>query len=822
MNIINYLYNKSKNIYNRNINLYNYNNIENENLIGNFVDNNNSHSSSSLSSSHILILNKRNLKKKKKNNKIKSKNAEKNVIINLTNGRKIKEETIKINKNDKIKNDVEEILEKYNINKNSLHNDKNFNKESKNELNDEFNADYISFDKKVYKNRCDGICTIDDNIYIFDKIKKCIYLYTPYNNMWYIFLNIYEEISIKKNNKITISNYDIKDDIEKKIENYKYLNNISFINYTDVVYLNSCMFIISSNTQFMNICKVNVNNMNTIFSAIVVDSLNKNIKNFEHILNMLKKKKESFSELSSDEDEMIRKEEEKKKENHIYSTIDNSKRKINFFNHIFFQSEQEINKDNDQLSVINENDNYEEYINGVSEIYEFIHDEKKNYIKKKKRIIKARDFFSICSVNEESYSLIYLFGGKGNTIKKKNEYIDIIYNDLYVYDFFKNKWIELHHYNSQNGTTNFSYENLNDNKNEDSSKINKSNFFFDLNRNENFMKCNEKKFIGENYNDTIEGNKDNLTLYSVNSICSNENNFNKINENMNDKHENVNNFYNNNVNGTCSNKYINKELNGNCKFKKYNNNEDICDLIFDSINISNVQDKNIGCESSNNNNNIKNKEVSKNIKKISSIGEKNNSNYERKDAFCFKCLNNKKCTYICELIKNNINIKSIKWLGKRAGHSCIYYKNNLYIFGGINYYSFNSNRINLNFCNNLYLYNIESNKCFEIIGKGTLPEKRYRHSCVLINNYMFIIGGECKNSTLPKNDIFFYNFSNSVWSEIIINSKISSHSLYKTVWLENFGSIYMFGSSILRLTKKNFQYTPSYKNKKKIIENQHF
>ncbi|CRH03684.1 conserved Plasmodium protein, unknown function [Plasmodium relictum] len=778
MNIINYLYNKSKNIYNRNINIYNYNNIENENLISNFVDVNKSHSSSSLSSSHILILNKRNLKKKKKNNN-KKKNAEKNIIINLNNVRQIKEETIKINKNDKTKND-EGKLENCEFNKNSLNNNKKYNKENKNEVNGEFNVDNIAFDTKVYKNRCDGICTIDDNIYIFDKIKKCIYLYTPYNNMWYIFLNIYEEISIKKSNKINISNNVIKDEIENKTENYKYLNNISFINYTDVVYLNSCIFIISSNTQFMNICKINVNNMNTIFSAIVVDSPNDNMKDFKHILNMLKRKKKNFSKFSSDEDKMIRKkeEEEEGKENNIYNTIDNSKIKMNCSNQIFCQYEKKVNKDNDKFSVNNENDDYEEYVNGVSEIYEFLSNEKKNCLTKKKRIIKARDFFSICSVNERYYSLIYLFGGKGNTIKKNKEYVDIIYNDLYVYDFFKNKWIELHNYNNQDDTVNFS----NDNNDEDNSEISKRNFSFDLKRNENFVVYNKKNLIGEKYNGSIEeSNKDNFPLFSFDSISSNGNNFIKINENKNNEHNNKNNF------------------------SSINNNND------SSIN-----------NSGSSNTNIENKEISKNINKISSIKEKDNSNYEREDSLCSNCLNNKKCKYICCLIKNNIKIKSIKWLGKRAGHSCVYYKNNLYIFGGINYYSFSSNKINLNFCNNLYLYNIESNKCFEIIGKGNLPEKRYRHSCVLINDYMFIIGGECKNSTLPKNDIFFYNFSNSVWSEIIINSKISSHSLYKTVWLENFGSIYMFGSSILRLTKKNFQYTPSYKNKKKRIENQYF
>lgn len=244
-----------------------------------------------------------------------------------------------------------------------------------------------------------------------------------------------------------------------------------------------------------------------------------------------------------------------------------------------------------------------------------------------------------------------------------------------------------------------------------------------------------------------------------------------------------------------------------------NDKDNLYNLIFDSVSILSDEKSNhcLG--------NSSNAYLSPFIDN-SNINEEVKNDNEKVKGSCINCRKNAKCKYICEMIKKNIKMKKLKWLGRRAGHTCNYYKNNLYIFGGINYYSFNKNKINLNFCNNLYLYNIETNACFEILGKGNIPEKRYRHSSIIINDYMFILGGECKNSTLPKNDLFFYNFENSVWSEIIINSTIGSHALYKSIWLENFGSIYMFGASILRLTKKNFQYTPPYKSnrsKEKIV-----
>ncbi|CAD2099747.1 kelch domain-containing protein, putative [Plasmodium vinckei] len=889
MNIINYLYSKSKNIYNRNINAYNYNNIENEKLISHFSDTNNNYSNnsySSKSSSHNLAVSNRNFDRYVKNKNIK-KDYEHGEDGQEEYNEKRETMASYLNKSGNIK----DLKKKNMINSNSnfyIRNSNTSNGSNSNKILQhnsgigmmnsnidnsklcyEFNIYNIGFDKKVYKNRCDGVCVLNDNIYIFDKIKKCIYLYTPYNNVWYIFLDIYEEISIKKNNTDIPNMYDMEN--EKQYIQHKYVNNISFLNYADMVYLNDYLFIISSNSQFMNICKVNINNMNTLFGAIVICSYEKNNSTNSDVNNNEKQKNEQIREFSKNN----------KHANSLVSKTDvdgNYKLELNRYGH---NMENDKNENIDYYEKVYSDEEKEKeersdeyiYVNGISKFDEFFDDEKNE--NSKKYIIKARDYFSLCSVNEKSCSSIYLFGGKGNTIKEKNEYIDIIYNDLYVYDFYMNKWTELHECKSDNI--------------DDQSEINEkyyehvhvenSNSHDHVNNNcENFINSKEEHklydFNAECYESFIPSEKKNIGKEGTNSEADKFNLFFPLDENS----ENVNKIDKPSVCDKNSNKVnspiittikeqspiknveVNKnghqideqlftglEISNSVSKKKKNientveecnknnsnqsnNKDNLYNLIFDSISMLN-DEKNICCLGASSNadpgsllgssniNEVPKEEVKNEDVKNEDMKNEVTKDDEQVKGNCINCRKNEECKYICEMIKKNIKIKKLKWLGRRAGHTCNYYKNNLYIFGGINYYSFNKNKINLNFCNNLYLYNIETNKCFEIIGKGNIPEKRYRHSSIIINDYMFILGGECQNSTLPKNDLFFYNFENSVWSEIIINSTIGSHALYKSIWLENFGSIYMFGSSILRLTKKNFQYTPSYKSHSDKIKN---
>ncbi|SCM19341.1 conserved Plasmodium protein, unknown function [Plasmodium chabaudi adami] len=902
MNIINYLYSKSKNIYNRNINAYNYNNIENENLISHFSDTNNNYSNnsySSKSSSHTLAVSNRNFDRYAKN-----KNIEKN-YEHAEDGQEEyneKRETMAsyLNKSGNIKD-----LEKKNmINSNSNFYIRNSNSNASNGSNSnkilqqnsgngminsnidnsklcyEFNIYNIGFDKKVYKNRCDGVCVLNDNIYIFDKIKKCIYLYTPYNNVWYIFLDIYEEISIKKNNIDIPNMYDMEN--EKQYIQHKYVNNISFLNYADMVYLNDYLFIISSNSQFMNICKVNINNMNTLFGAIVISSYEKKNSKISDMNNNEKQRDEKIRELAKNNKHsnlLVNKTDvdgDYKPELNKYghNMEDNKNENIDYYEKVYSDEEKEKEERSDEYI----------YVSGISKFDEFFDDEKNE--NSKKQIIKARDYFSLCSVSEKSCSLIYLFGGKGNTIKEKNEYIDIIYNDLYVYDFYMNKWTELYECKSDNiddqseiNEEYYEHVHVENSNSHDHVNNNCENFInskeepklYDFNAEcyESFIP-NEKKNIGEGEinNETdkfniffpLDENCENMNKIEKPSVCDkNSNNISSpiittIKEESPTKKLGV----NKNGHQIDEQLFTGLEISNNVSKKKKNientveecsknnsdqgsNKDNLYSLIFDSISMLN-DEKNICCLGASSNADMgslfgssnvneapkeegKNDKVKNDVKNDEKNDEKNDvkddmaKHHEQIKGNCINCRKNEECKYICEMIKKNIKIKKLKWLGRRAGHTCNYYKNNLYIFGGINYYSFNKNKINLNFCNNLYLYNIETNKCFEIIGKGNIPEKRYRHSSIIINDYMFILGGECKNSTLPKNDIFFYNFENSVWSEIIINSTLGSHALYKSIWLENFGSIYMFGSSILRLTKKNFQYTPSYKSNTDKIKN---
>ncbi|ANQ06502.1 CCAAT-box DNA binding protein [Plasmodium coatneyi] len=873
MNIINYLYNKSKSIYNRNINAYNYNNIENENLISNFVDISNgysNHSCSSKSSSRTLMQGDRN---------------------NVSTGhrKKGREERSPVVKmiGPVVRSSVRSEVGMTRAQSDRMDQAKNIasreDDQGKKNQNYEFNVHNIGFDSKVYKNRCDGVCVLNDNIYIFDKIKKCIYLYTPYNNVWYIFLNICEEMSVNKNSNLELTNFYMKNRPEQTIEgNFHHLSNISFMNYTDVVYLNNCIFIISSNCHFMNFCKVNMLNMNTLFGTIVVESAQSNFADFAELLRGLRGDQTERNEQEhANDDEMNRMgqpsswdakpggssslQEAPNRPNQTNTTVSSVEQTMcsdqaGTVESAHIQNGHRRSNDDDS-----QRSHLDEYVSGISEFFEFSElselcdfselfpNDEKNPFKKMKRLIKARDFFSICSVNESCYSLIYLFGGKGSTVKRANEYVDIIYNDLYVYDFYRNRWMELYQYRSdEDGCApeersnpeqarqdnsllrthlDESAANRSDNGNilyfkpgDTASPVGLQNEIALENDTRNAEECFNDSFFLLTSNDAFSNdnttqsskvkmdggaiNQDSLrrnvdTVDSIATVATStaerhSNSFGHAKGESWDRHP---------ISGDQREvpKKGGEEADDTCS--------DLYSLIFDT------------CEEATGG-------KAKNAKCAGMHGEstpvespqqtRTNIYHERNDPPCKDCLQGKKCKYICNLIANGVKIRRIPWLGKRAGHSCVYYKNNLYIFGGISYYSFNRNKINLKFCDNLFLYNIESNRCFEIMAKGSIPEKRYRHGCVIINDYMFVIGGECKSSSLPKNDLFFYDFKTSVWTEVVINTKVGSHSLYKTVWLENFGSIYMFGSSILRLTKKNFQYTPSYKNNQKRLENRRF
>lgn len=925
MNIINYIYDKSKKIYNISSNTSN-SPIENENLINKFSDASNHNSSFSykhsakrchkysLSPSHFLKLNVKILKKKKGKNK----NAKSDVFANRDIDRNSKSDLSVTYKNEEAYQESHGCLDYTSISKSEevyKTNDSNVQvgsedemsfpkkwrqkyskkegvqeKEEENVENGKkkkkwctdpsfnehilaqggFKVDYIRHDKKIYQNRCDGVCALNDNIYIFDKIKKCIYLYTPYNNVWHIFLGIYEEVATKR--KGNVSSVSDHEHVNEKVksnhpaDNFKYLNNISFTNYTDMVFLNNCIFVISSNSQFMNMCKVNIENMNTIFNTILVDSVNEQVSNFKDILKSIKKKNKQtmgrVEELCSDKQNIKREDEaeeafEKNTSVEKYNVLKSSslmKKEIYCEPDSIHLEYLKRNSGEDNLSSCNESDECNEYTKGSFEIGNYLKNndgenentyfEKKR--KKEKKIIKPRDLFSLCSVNESCYSLMYLFGGKGNSVKHKNEYVDNIYNDLYVYDFYENKWFELYIYKTSESEPQSSNSVINEEMCKES--CNEGAMFNEPSTLEGKRETDRWQFKKDFASWTTEGaythtKKTEATDKVEKSVSSQVKCANTI-EVANTKISSV----MNEGSGSFFPDFRRSEFFQLGEQKKESSADSLkkrrndCSVSTTSrININRSNDVNLIKLSSYSSSLISNRMSSSNsvcsgnrstelknsmlLKTKESVGSEKcviNEEEVRKKPFCVTCanhINNAKgkraCTYICDLQKNNIRLRKIKWLHRRAGHSCVYYKGNLYFFGGISYYSFTSNKINLKFCNNLYLYNIESNECFEILAKGKIPEKRYRHSCVLINDYMFILGGETQNSTLPKNDLFYYNFSNSVWAEINLSSQVNFHSLYKTVWLENFGSIYMFGSSILRLTKKDFQYTPAYKNKRR-------
>lgn len=101
----------------------------------------------------------------------------------------------------------------------------------------------------------------------------------------------------------------------------------------------------------------------------------------------------------------------------------------------------------------------------------------------------------------------------------------------------------------------------------------------------------------------------------------------------------------------------------------------------------------------------------------------------------------------------------------RHFHTCVYYKDKMYIFGGKG----NS------YLNDLHSYDFKGN-WVQIKGSGTSPSARYGHSAIIYNNRMYIYGGYDINC-FASNDLYSFDFETSKWSliETAKNSPLIYH-----------------------------------------------
>ena len=68
------------------------------------------------------------------------------------------------------------------------------------------------------------------------------------------------------------------------------------------------------------------------------------------------------------------------------------------------------------------------------------------------------------------------------------------------------------------------------------------------------------------------------------------------------------------------------------------------------------------------------------------------------------------------------------------------------------------------FVNDLYFFDLFSLRWLEIQGQGTPPQRRYKHSSLVVNDCLYIVGGGNTNSSF--NDIHGYLFMTNQWISI--------------------------------------------------------
>jgi hypothetical protein len=133
--------------------------------------------------------------------------------------------------------------------------------------------------------------------------------------------------------------------------------------------------------------------------------------------------------------------------------------------------------------------------------------------------------------------------------------------------------------------------------------------------------------------------------------------------------------------------------------------------------------------------------------------------------------------------KKIVNTTSLN--GPKGTYGCTldYYKDNLYLFGGTD---------GTLFFNSLYKYDLKKDKWEILNTNGTCPSTRYKHSSLIIDNYLYIIGGGQYRPIDSNLDIYKLNLDTLRWYECkfldtiprnILAGSSSYDSINKNIWI---------------------------------------
>lgn len=118
----------------------------------------------------------------------------------------------------------------------------------------------------------------------------------------------------------------------------------------------------------------------------------------------------------------------------------------------------------------------------------------------------------------------------------------------------------------------------------------------------------------------------------------------------------------------------------------------------------------------------------------------------------------KDCFYEFDIKKSKWRIIESKGCPQLAYHSCVLYKDSLYIFGGFD----GNTQTEVNY---LYQYDLKKQEWIKNLeDTGEAPSKRAKHSAVVYKDTMLIFGGKYKNTS--KGDLYQLDFSDMSWEKI--------------------------------------------------------
>ncbi|CAN0328758.1 unnamed protein product [Ectocarpus sp. 12 AP-2014] len=100
---------------------------------------------------------------------------------------------------------------------------------------------------------------------------------------------------------------------------------------------------------------------------------------------------------------------------------------------------------------------------------------------------------------------------------------------------------------------------------------------------------------------------------------------------------------------------------------------------------------------------------------------------------------------------------------KFYGQSVCTYGDNLLLFGG---------STGLHYTNDLFEYNVRTNKWKRLVTSGRMPSPRYKHQAVVVGHKMYVIGGGCFKPEQSGIDLYCLDLRSLVWEETIMKGEL--------------------------------------------------